>query len=278
MTWNHKTSIELTIGREYQIKPVVIQLRVPKKIAVFTLTRGYSHISKWKYITLIRRNRSIKRVLKSRDIHADLLIFHEGNIGKVDQILIQLISSSRITFTDVGSDFALGKNQVWLKETNKQLGYSLMCRFNYYDVWKYLSGYEVVCRVDEDCLLINLPDFSSQSIFLCGAIHAETHETTNLTLPPVLTEMGLVHHYDHKFPYTNVYITKPSFWMQPEVQEFLQLFGEHAMAIENRWGDLPILGVALKHFGDWIADENICDEITYSHLSHQTEVRNGVIS
>jgi hypothetical protein len=66
--------------------------------------------------------------------------------------------------------------------------------------------------------------------------------------------------------------------MQPEVQEFLQLFGEHTMAIENRWGDLPILGVALKHFGDWIADENICDAITYSHLSHQTEVRNGVIS
>lgn len=229
-------------------------------------------------MTLIRRNRSIKRVLKLRGINADLLIFHEGNVGRADQILIQLFSNSRITFTDVGSDFTLGENQVWLKESKKQLGYSLMCRFNYYSVWKYLSSYEVACRVDEDCLLINLPDFSSRSILLCGAIHAETHEITNSTLPIVLTEMGLVHHYDHKFPYTNVYITKPSFWMQPEVQEFLRLFGQHTMGIENRWGDLPILGIALKHFGDWIADENICIEIAYSHLSHRNEVKNGMIS
>ena len=66
--------------------------------------------------------------------------------------------------------------------------------------------------------------------------------------------------------------------MQPEVQEFLRLLGQHEMAIENRWGDLPILGVALKHFGGWIANESICSEITYFHLSHQNKVESGVIS
>jgi hypothetical protein len=99
MTWDHNASYESTIGRQYQIKLVVIPLGMHKKIVVFALTRGYSGISKWKYVTLIRRNRSIKRILKTRDDEADLLIFHEGNIGKTDQLLIQIFSGSRLNLS-----------------------------------------------------------------------------------------------------------------------------------------------------------------------------------
>lgn len=248
-----------------------------KKIAVFALTRGYGKTSKHKYRTLIRRNKAIKRILKKKNIAADLLLFHEGNISKSDRFFIQIFSFCHIKFINVSEDFTLEKNQVWTHNSIKHLGYSLMCRFNYYGVWRYLSDYEVVCRVDEDCLLLDLPDFSNISIFWCGAIHAETHELTNLTLLPLLMEIGLAEQYDHKFPYTNVYISRPTFWLQPDVQKFLAAIGQHEMAINNRWGDLPVLGTALKYFGNWDANENICHEISYRHLSHRTIVTNGQI-
>jgi hypothetical protein len=150
-----------------------------------------------------------------------------------------------------------------------------MCRFNYEHVWKYLAEYEVAYRVDEDVVVISLPRKDLNSDMLVGCLSDECHEQTNATLPAKLQAMGLAHFYDQRFPYTNCYVTKMSFWKRPDVQQFVHGIGEDPTAIENRWGDLPVIGVALQSFGSWNPQASVDQRISYLHGSHRSRVRGG---
>jgi hypothetical protein len=75
--------------------------------------------------------------------------------------------------------------------------------------------------------------------------------------------------YDQKFPYTNVYITKPKHWLQPDVQDFLEKVGSESVCLEYRWGDLPILGVTAKKFLNWDWKEGFSKDLVYWHRSHR---------
>jgi len=163
--------------------------------------------------------------------------------------------------------------------TNTQIdGYTFMCRFNYFGIWKYLDSYDYAIRVDDDCLLRNEPVLKQYQIFGCVGISDEAHEKTNETLPPFLKKHHLSIFYDHKFPYTNLYITKLDFWRQRDVQEFLGAVAATSNSYTSRWGDLPILGVALKAFGSWEAEQSIIEGIEYMHLSHHAYITEGKIN
>lgn len=245
--------------------------------ATFLLTRGYTGLSKLKYLRLIRRNRSIARIghLQRNDVKH--LIFHEGNISRTDMIWIRKFSIVPIEFISIEADFKLRSEDVWTGNSEFPLGYSLMCRFNYLQVWSYLADYRVVCRLDEDCTLRALPNFDDIETLIVGALSDETHTQTNKTLPQHLEQLGLAGFYDHLFPYTNCYVTRVDFWKRTDVQNFLSEVGNHPEALENRWGDLPILGVALKAFGSWDAEAAVDPQIMYRHGSHSSQVAGGVI-
>jgi hypothetical protein len=245
---------------------------------IFGLVRGYKGREKWKYAQLIRRNRALLEYKKQNSFSGDFLLFHEGNIGLVDALGIQILSGLRIKFVNVAKDFCLEPDQIWSGQSGFPLGYSLMCRFNYQRIWDYLGDYQVGCRVDEDVVVSTLPSFDSVGLFKTGALADETHPETNKHLGGWLHERGLGWAYDHKFPYTNLYVTDLAFWRRANVQAFLSQVASNPNSVEYRWGDLPVIGVALKVFGSWDAEQGVSNEIKYFHASHTSMVENGQIT
>ena len=244
-----------------------------KHSACFLLTRGYPFKKKHHYLLLIRRNLAARRVLIKTFPILDFLIFHEGNISKFDQFFIKIFSLNlHLRFMDVSKHFKVVDSMVWTGESEFSLGYSFMCRFQYLHIWKYLSEYEWVIRVDEDCVLKSVPRIEDLSVFTVGAVSKESHARTNETLPIFLHSLNVSEFYDHRFPYTNVFITKPSIWLDHSLQIFLETIGNHPYSLENRWGDLPVLGVAAKKYFNWDWKEGIKPGLTYWHRSHGHQV------
>jgi len=243
------------------------------RAVVFALTRGYEGLQKFRYVRLLLRNRALRRFVGTDGV--DYLLFHEGNISLRDQRALTCLSGLSLQFVNIADSFRLEMHQVWTGASDFPMGYSLMCRFNYEHVWKYLAEYEVGYRVDEDVIVMSLPRKDLGSDMLVGCLSDECHEQTNATLPVKLDAMGLAHFYDHRFPYTNCYVTKMSFWRRPDVQQFVHRIGQDPTAIENRWGDLPVLGVALQSLGSWDPEASVDERISYLHGSHRSSVRGG---
>lgn len=245
------------------------------RFAVFGLVRGYTNLaSKWRYSMQILRNISIRiAAIRARE-NWDIVILHEGNISQIDQFFLTVLSLGPIRFLDIGIDFARPDN-LRFSGKNGPLGYALMCRFHYLNVWKYLQNYDVAMRLDEDCFLIRAVPLSNQEGFGSAGFCAESHEPTNRTLIPVLNEMGLGSSYNHVFPYTNFYITRPKLWESTKVSAFLSKIGQNEDSLEERWGDIPVLGVALNAFPDQLGPVRQLNKVSYFHLSHIAWVKNG---
>jgi hypothetical protein len=252
-------------------------MKTPKSAqnAIFGLVRGYVGFEKWKYLQLIIRNWALGIWKVRSKFTGDFLIFHEGNITDFDQWAIRRLSPIKLRFIDVSEVWKPEGQSRWEGNSDFPLSYSLMCKFNYADLWNYLETYEVVCRVDEDCIVLNLPDFDGVKLFETGALFEESHPRTNATMPGFLKSLGLEKYYDHAFPYTNLYVTRMDFWMRESVREFVTTVANHPDALEYRWGDIPVLGVALKAFGNWDSLASVNDGIEYFHLSHLTKVTKG---
>jgi hypothetical protein len=247
----------------------------PERFAVFGLVRGYKGFNKWKYVQLLARNWSLGTWKLKSKFSGDFIIFHEGNISRFDQLTLRVLSLLNLRFVDVSEVWKPNETSRWEGLSDFPLSYSLMCKFNYADLWGFLASYDVVCRVDEDCIVLNLPDFSTVGLFDTGALFEESHPRTNATMPGFLETLGLERFYDHSFPYTNLYVTRTAFWLSEPVATFLTEVANHPDALEYRWGDIPVLGVALKACGGWNSITSVNEKIEYFHLSHLTKVTQG---
>ena len=181
-------------------------------------------------------------------------------------------NSGELHFIDVGKEFLVPKGLRWSNTSDFSLGYSLMCRFQYHGIWKYIAQYKKVVRIDEDCIIKSLPSNIDEILFATGKIEKETHMKTNETLKIKLKAMGMEKFYDHEFPYTNVFIADVPIWMSTPVQNFLATIASDSYCLENRWGDLPVLGVAAKAFGIWKTEPDVKMNIAYFHGSHSLRV------
>lgn len=242
--------------------------------ATFGLVRGYpKKREKYLYVLQILRNLSLKRISRIQRSEWDHIIFHEGNISTTDQRVIQVLSGGGLTFIDISADFKVPPG--WSAELEgAPLGYALMCRFHSFQLWKRLASYTRVFRVDEDCFIWAAPEISSSKGFVTAALTEETLESTNRTLGGRLEEMGLSELYNQKFPYTNVYITDPGPWNSMEVSSFLSHLSAMEEGLKNRWGDIPILGIALNRFPA-LGPLTVSGEFSYFHTSHLTQVKLG---
>jgi hypothetical protein len=252
--------------------------------AIVCLTRGYADISG--YIPLIKRNRSIYEVInRNRKRHYPLIIWHEGNISKEDQLhVLDQECNDDVRFVNISRVFRLPRA---IKEQDLaerwRVGYRLMCRFNFYYIWKYTKTFKYVMRLDEDCVLLSSEGdpfemlSKSHGDFAAPLFTEESHELTNQTLPVFVKNFAAVHDskianpYNQIFPYTNCYVTRTAFWLQPEVQQFLDAVRKDPDSIRLRWGDLPVLGVALNMFA---APDKVhrLSEVCYWHGSHNQTV------
>ena len=101
-----------------------------------------------RYLKLILRNLLIRRAIKGSSEKYDSVIFHEGNIGLLDQVILRILSLNvRLRFIQVDNYFE-GLSPVRTpKLGGASLGYVMMCRFQYGKVWTYLANYEILIRI-----------------------------------------------------------------------------------------------------------------------------------
>jgi hypothetical protein len=252
-------------------------MREKEKKVFFCLARGYSFLKKYKYIKLILRNIFLNKYLRNNK-NTESVIFHEGNITSIDQVFIKLLSLNiQIKFINIKNIFIIPENFNWTGKSIYGLGYSLMCRFNYFQIWDFLKYYDTAIRVDDDVLLLNLRELESKDIYICSNLYSETHDQTNITFYKYLKENDSTMFYDHKFPPNCFYITRTKFWLSESVFAFLNDVSSAKDSLENRWGDTVVMGVALKKFGG--TDSITIDKkISYVHLSHNLVVENGADS
>lgn len=252
------------------------------KVAVVALTRGYPNNQNL-YGDLIKRNQCIyNNFIKIREAPADLILFHEGNITVSDQIYIKDNFPGELIFKDVSKYFKV----VDLKlegEEKFTLGYRQMCRFHMFHIWKEVSEYDYIFRIDEDVELIKCDPYIFEYMnenninYLTGRFTKETHRLTNNTLPDFLldnTELDVEKIYNHRNPYTNLYASKVSFWTNNEIQSLLKTIALTDKQIINRWGDHTVQGIILNHKNEKI---KLFPNLVYNHISHNLVIKNNFI-
>jgi hypothetical protein len=264
--------------------PDVRRTTSPDCGAIVCLTRGYNDLAG--YDELIARNWSIyNHINRHLNDPYPLIIFHEGNIPRTHQqhILAHELNPE-VRFIDISSAFSLPAfiDAATFAE-HWTIGYRLMCRFHTLHIWLYCWEYGYILRLDEDCILDTVTfdpiawlrarglDFGTATFV------AETHSLTNQTLPMFVKKYqdllgdatGSASPYNQHFPYTNFYVSRTGFWRQPDVQRFLSAVLREPDSLRFRWGDLPLLGVALNMYNGRIAGVR---GVAYRHGSHNMRV------
>ena len=249
------------------------------KIVIAALVRGYDR--KQDYNILIKRNNNIFRKITSKSENKiDQILFHEGNISKEDESFINSKSPESINFVDVSEDFDYDKKLIEKIPDLERfgIGYRLMCRFNFLHIWKYIKDFDYLIRIDEDIMIkkfnVNfINNIDKDFVFGTAKFSNETHKYTNQSLPDELMKIFQTNNknfYNNKFPYTNFYISKISFWNEIEINNALEKIANNDLQFIHRWGDLPIIGSVLNHNNVKI---NLLEGIIYSHLSHKNKLK-----
>lgn len=242
--------------------------------AIVALVRGYENLEN--YNDLINRNNSIFKAINSKlDSKFPMILFHEGNINLKHQEYINEKSLDKIRFINIEKEFQYDKKILAhaVDLDRFSIGYRLMCRFNFFGIWNYLKDFEYIFRIDEDIIvnkfdISNLDKIQSENkIFSTISKSKESHTPTNETLPILLKNVFNTKNtgfYNHKFPYTNFYISKTDFWLESNVKENLKKLVSDQQLI-YRWGDLPIIGSFLNYYRKEIF---ILKNSSYFHESH----------
>lgn len=269
----------------------------PPTIATAILTRGYPLKSFLDYRFVIRRNRSIIRNLVAHSSRAkiDHFVFHEGNVGLLARIAIGVASLPlRLRFVNLGEFFAEFRqernpeNVEKCPETELSLKFSVeyraMCAFWINEFLDYLGDYDVVFRLDEDCVLKSLnyatvlqPLIDAEVDYCTGMVFGFDAPGVTRGLEGFVTEW----HEEHpstrrpkldRNPYTNVFLLRPkALESNPEALSFLKHVRASGCVLNNRWGDHVIWGALLSMYGETIKS-NLSADVSYFHGSHGTMV------
>ena len=246
---------------------------------VAVLTRGYNDISM--YSKLIRRNLAIQENLVDKTV--DILIFHEGNITEEHQAhIISKTPELNTKFVDVNNGLAFKSEKSTIKfHPGTRLftfGYRHMCSFWFVDFWEFLSDYDRMLRIDEDCFI----DFNIDSVlqnldnkdFICGKWISDhdfvTIDLNKITLQLLGKDTSNVE--TPSGPYTNVFaVNLHAIRDNQLLRKYIKVVDDSGNIYRNRWGDLPLWGEAIYYiFG--MKSLLIDTSIRYVHESHDMKV------
>ena len=261
--------------------------QVQKPYAIVVLTRGYTSIKD--YSNLLRRNKSIYDKIYNKDkfnkYKFDVIIFHEGNITKEHQEIIQNfipempLEFKQLTFQkNVATPFIRLCPPTRLSESFS-IGYKNMCYFWAVDFINHLKDYEYIIRVDEDCVLTkihpNILDIYKQQNLVFGSPYFQGPDNPQVTIGLDKFFIAFLNSVNKtttnlptEFPYTNVMIVNTGYFAKsPVIKKIHEKLTECNCIFSNRWGDLAIWGYILSifiHPTKYIEDKNI----SYYHESH----------
>jgi len=271
-----------------------------RRLATATLTRAYGLRSIFEYKLIIRRNRSITRALAvpRGQVKISNFVFHEGNLNWLAQMAIRAASwPLRLKFVNLKGFFRRFQQETKPEYVQKcpetelssrfPVGYRAMCAFWIDEFLTYLGDYDIVFRVDEDCVLENLSYATVLLPLLEGNVDYCAGMAFGLDAPDVtrgLEELVSEWHEEHPGtkppvfdmnPYTNLFLLRPkAIKSNPEALDFLRHVRSSGCVLNNRWGDHVIWGALLSMYGDKIKS-NLAAEVSYFHGSHGTKVAKG---
>ena len=238
------------------------------KKAIITLTKGYSHPVEYK--DLIIRNKFIEENIKEV---CDIIVFHEGNIAPEHQIFIKNSTSLSVNFISIPSfekiegvefDSTYGQGFGW--------GYRHMCNFWFVGFWKYLDAYDLVIRIDDDCLIRSSIDdiFESLENRVCvygGWAYDDEFVTKGLNDFSISFFGEDRGRKNPSGPYTNlVGFNLKKIRQSPKFFDYVKAVESSNNIFIYRWGDLPLWGEALHYIFN--QDDHSAINIKYYHSSH----------
>uniref|UniRef100_A0A7S0NZV5 Nucleotide-diphospho-sugar transferase domain-containing protein n=1 Tax=Calcidiscus leptoporus TaxID=127549 RepID=A0A7S0NZV5_9EUKA len=261
------------------------------RYAAFTLIRGGAHridYSKYEFRCL-----ALHEVLHNASygtpVRFDDIAFHEGNVPA--QIAASIAAAHGVRFFDVrpyGAFKVPPFTRIWRvrKPSQYPIGYNHMCRFFAMQWVQALRRYDLVMRIDEDVVVHRVS--RNPFLHMLGAngtygyafwtaeSHKETVQTLRIWLNDYINQHGIstAQKVDVQWMYfTNVFITRVDWWLQPQVQRFLLDVDKTSHIYWHRWGDAPLQTSALHMFAP--ASKIVFIEIDYSHGSTRNEIKQG---
>jgi hypothetical protein len=252
------------------------------KKCIAILTRGYSDPTR--YFLLIKRNCFISNFLSDKTV--PLLIFHEGNISDEQQAFIKSFSAElTIHFINVVGPHAFRKSKEGAVfdtvSSSWGIGYRHMCSFWFVDFWHFVKDYDMVLRIDEDCMINFNIDTVFQKLDSCmfisgmeqGDAEWVTKGMNDFTLQHIKEKYNTtVLSKSPSGPYTNIFaVNLASARKVDKLHTYIKAVDVYNRIYTYRWGDLPLWGEAIHYFcdpGALVVDTGI----KYFHLSHNTDV------
>lgn len=249
----------------------------PRAIAV--LTRGYDKLEE--YGKLIQRNRSIVQFPWASEY--DHIIFHEGNISSSHQEYItkETAAPYALVFIDVSDSFRRNSSRANdggrnCMRSDWPTGYKCMCAFWFADFLRYVSDYDDLLRIDEDCTLESTCTRNPVTTALIGSgnIHDgmdAAHVIDGLSsLARTLSDgMFLPPLEQWSSPCTHIFWLNLNFARSTPVQRIVERVSETNCIMTNRWGDLPLWGMTAALLGI---------PLTYLNLSYHHGSWNETVS
>lgn len=251
-----------------------------KRIAIAALIRGYSNLSR--YDMLVNRNKHIRDnfIPKLKGHVCDVILFHEGNISNDQQkYIIEQSDGMNLQFIDVGN---------FRKQFSD--GYWFMCRFWSLEILSYLSDYNFVVRIDDDCDIIHINqeelnyivdndvNYSTAAMISMGMEFPHTKEWHKEFLSNYCEANGI----EMKKAYDDVGTTYPNFMItnipyyinNVAVQRFLKTITENNTIENIRIGDSVVWGMVL----DVIDNKGyyVIKDMQYNHHSHEKMIYGGI--
>jgi hypothetical protein len=258
------------------------------KSAIVVLTRGYSNITQYHF--LIKRNLAIAKCIGDME-DTDILIFHEGNITPNHQKHISSFTPQLKLFFICIKEHAFKKEKqqipMYAPTRPFPINYRHMCSFWFVDFWKYVEEYDMILRIDEDCIInCHIPEIFhmlQDKTAIYGAwtkdkpfVTQGLNQFTRMFLQDQLkTDISMIPPHNPSGPYTNVFaLHLPSLRENQLLQEYIKQVEASNHIYIFRWGDLPLWGETLFYMCD---PTSYCktDKIKYFHGSHNTYVENN---
>ena len=237
------------------------------KKAIAVLSRG--HKNNEDYSGLILRNKFIEENIKD---NYDILIFNEGDITKEQQRYIQSKTVLDLKFVSI-TPFEPIPGVIFDSDTVIfGWGYRHMCNFWFIDFLNYVKEYDLMLRIDDDCIIrSNIDDiFKELEDYVC--VYGDWRDdyenvTKHLNSFSVETIGGTIKQRDPSGPYTNV-VGFNLIKLRDSVSflKFLNTLKKSNNIFIYRWGDLPLWGEVLSYI--FTQKEHKKMLIKYYHGSH----------
>jgi hypothetical protein len=244
-----------------------------KSKAIVVLTRGYPEIGG--YDNLIARNLSIEKNFQG---DADLLIFHEGNISSNHQEYIQNKTKLRLIYIAIQPFDPIDGVTFFPGTEGFGWGYRHMCAFWFYEFFNYVSTYEFIIRIDEDCFIMSSLDemFTHLEQKVCVYSYWYPKDSDFCTIG--LTEFvdkNIEKSHDSNTkqrpsgPYTNLIgFNLNKLRSNDALFKFIEKVKYSKNIFIYRWGDLPLWGEVLRYLFDSQSYSSM-PEFSYYHGSHK---------